>query len=283
MKEKQALLLGATQGIGAEVARQLAQAGYRVWIVGRNPQAGQALARELAGTFLRADLSLLSDTRRVAEEVREQTEHIDVIVHTADVLALQRDETAEGHERSFATNYLSRFLLNGLLRDVLERADRPRIIHVAAANMPVALTEENFPVPTTASSFTGHNVGQAANDYYGLQFAERYPQIQINILNPGLVDTSIRRRGKGGPLVRALVAVMEVLMRPLTQAPANYARLVSAIATGQHPAAATSVLIDRKGRAMPPRPDRLDPARQAAVWAHSERLTGLIQEDSFTN
>lgn len=282
MKQKTALLIGATTGIGAETAKRLAEAGYRVILVGRNEAAGQQLATQLAGTFIRADMALLSETRRVAEAARQQTDALALIVHTADVLAMQRQETDEGLERSSALNYFSRFLLNSLLLDRLQREASPRIVHVAAANIPLTLTDANFPPPATVSSFTGHNIGQAANDLYGLTFAQRYPGIRINILNPGIVDTDIRRRGEGGRLMRLLVPIMETLMRPMTQTPAEYARLVAAIATGQHAAANQAVLIDRKGNALKPRPDRLNPAAQQFVWQQSERLVQQTLTDSPT-
>ena len=63
------LLVGATAGIGKETVRLLAQAGYLVIIVGRNQGAGAPLAAELGGLFIRADLSLMSETRRVADAV----------------------------------------------------------------------------------------------------------------------------------------------------------------------------------------------------------------------
>ena len=277
MKQKVALLVGATAGIGKETARLLAQVGYQVIIVDRNQVAGEALAAELSGQFIQADMSLMSETHRVADAARAQVDALEVIVHTADVLAIKREETAEGFERSLATNYLSRFLLNGLLHNLLRNGQQPRIVHVAAANMPLTLTKANFPLPATASSFTGHNVGQAANDYYGLAFAGRYRDegIHVNILNPGIVDTDIRRRGNGGPFLRGLMAVMELLMRPVTQTPADYARLVAAIATGKHPVADQSVLADRKGKPIMPRADRLDRDRQQYVWTQSEQLTGI--------
>lgn len=120
-------------------------------------------------------MSLLSETRRAAEEVRALTGALDAIVHTADVLAIKREETTEGFERSLATNYLSRFLLNSLLHDRLRNGQASRIVHVAAANIPLTITEANFPQPQSANSFMGHNIGQAANDYYGMAFGKRYP------------------------------------------------------------------------------------------------------------
>jgi NAD(P)-dependent dehydrogenase (short-subunit alcohol dehydrogenase family) len=46
---KTAIVTGSTQGLGADIARGLAAAGVNVVLVGRNAQAGQALAQELDG------------------------------------------------------------------------------------------------------------------------------------------------------------------------------------------------------------------------------------------
>lgn len=271
---KNALLIGATQGIGRETARLLAKQGYSVHLVGRNQALGNALARELNGHFIRADVSLLSDVRRVAEVMKTRVSALDLLIHSADVLLTKRETTAEGQERSIATNYLSRFLLNDLLLDLLRQAKQARIIHVAAAGLSTRLTAENFPPRSTASSFTSHNLGQAANDFYGLTFGEHYGSsgIRINVLNPGMVDTGIRRQGKGSPLLRGIVWLLETLMRPLMTSPQTYANLVTAIALGQLPMADQSVLLDRGGKPIAPPKDRLDRTLRQYVWQQTQRL-----------
>ncbi len=275
---KNALLVGATAGIGKETARLLANDGYHVILVGRNQAAGEQLAREFGGTFIQVDVSLLSEVRRVAERIKAQVASLDLIIHTADVLRIKRLETAEGLEVSIATNYYGRFLLNYLLLDEAPGYQPTRIVHVAAAGIPPGKNfREKFPIAADASSFTGHNVGQVANDFYGLTLAghRRNRGTRVNILNPGIVDTDIRRRAEGGPILRGLMGVMEWLMGPFTQTPSEYARLVAAIATGKHPVADQSVLINRKGKAVKPSAPLVDTELQRYVWEQTERVVGI--------
>lgn len=274
MKPKTALIVGATDGIGKQMAILLKKEGYNVLIIGRNPEKLRIMKRLLgndAKTY-KADLSLLAETRRVGEEIASQHESIDLIIHTADVLVTKRIETIEGHEVSFATNYLSRFLLNSLLLNCLQHSANARIIHVAAAGMPFGLSKENFPVGKSASGFAGHNVGQTSNDYYGLEWKERYPSIGINILNPGVVDTSIRRQGNIEGMLKVVLKMMEFLSRPISTSVEDYAKIVLDIALGRNQAAQTNVLIDRKGKPLQPRKDRLDKSLREYVWKISEDL-----------
>jgi NAD(P)-dependent dehydrogenase (short-subunit alcohol dehydrogenase family) len=274
MKIKTALIVGGTDGIGKQMAILLGGKGYNVLVIGRNAEKLQAVKKLLGNNSVtyKADLSLLAETRRVGEEIASQHESIDLIIHTADVLVTKRIETIEGHEVAFATNYLSRFLLNALLVESLQQSVNARIIHVAAAGM-FGLSKKNFPpVGKSESGFTGHNVGQASNDYYGLEWKERYPSIGINILNPGMVDTGIRRQGKGGQLLKMMIGIMEFLSKPVLTSVNEYANIVLDIALGRNQAAQTNVLIDRKGKPLQPRKDRLDKSLREYVWKVSEDL-----------
>src|SRR6185312_2961475 len=64
-----------------------------------------------------ADLTLMSEVRSLAEELRAGYEHIDVLANNAGALFASRKQTTEGLERTFALNHLPPFLLTRLLRD----------------------------------------------------------------------------------------------------------------------------------------------------------------------
>jgi NAD(P)-dependent dehydrogenase (short-subunit alcohol dehydrogenase family) len=66
-----------------------------------------------------ADLTLMSEVRRLADELCASYSRIDVLANNAGALFASRQETTEGFERTFALNHLAPFLLTHLLRDQL--------------------------------------------------------------------------------------------------------------------------------------------------------------------
>ena len=145
-KERTALVTGATDGVGRVVARELAKQGWRVLVHGRDRGRGEALVQEIekAGgnaTFLAADLASLAEVRRLADEVRKQTDRLDLLINNAGIgtagNAPGRQTSADGHELRFAVNYLAGFLLTHLLLPLLKAAAQEkggaRIVNVASA------------------------------------------------------------------------------------------------------------------------------------------------------
>ncbi len=279
-----ALVVGGTKGIGRATALALAARGAAVTVVGRDPAAGAATAsalRAAAGTgeFLAADLSLLSEVRRLAGAVRERTDRLDVVVHSADALMTRRVETAEGLETGFAVNFLSRFLLNQLLADLLRAAAPARIVHVAAAGAKGRFDATRVPPGPGTSAFRGHLLGQHANDVYAVEFAARHAGqgISVSVLNPGFVDTGIRRTD---PRLRPLMRLMERALRSRMRTPEQTAAVVVRLATDPDLDGVTGALFGPDGTRLPVPPTTAAPAARAELWARSERAVGAVPAPS---
>lgn len=287
MQDKIALVVGGTKGIGREVVRQLAHKGYRVLFIGRDAKAGAAIEAELrsvsAVEFLQGDLSLLKETRRLALDVRDRVPYLNVLVHSADVLRTERVETAEGHEISFAINYLSRFLMNDLLLDTL-KAGQARILHIAAAGSLFTLKASQFPPSPDASGWTGHGIGQGANDVYGLEMADRLKGsgVTINILNPGGVNTGIRDQMKLSGWQKAIFPIIMPLMMRLVfgmgmSEPAEYARIPVEYATDPKHAGLTGQWIKWDGTLFQQKQGQYSPEIRAHVWRETERIVAAYR------
>lgn len=83
---KVALVTGGTQGLGADVARELAAAGAeRVFVVGRGKQAGEAVAASLggAGVAIEADITDDSALARCVQFAADYAGRIDILVNCA--------------------------------------------------------------------------------------------------------------------------------------------------------------------------------------------------------
>jgi len=114
-----AVLTGASSGIGAIAARELAAKGWEVAVVGRNPDRTRQVAASIGATPFLADYDRLDDVRALASSLLERYPRIDVLANNAGGLVGKRGETADGHERTFQHNHLAPFLLTNLLRERL--------------------------------------------------------------------------------------------------------------------------------------------------------------------
>jgi NAD(P)-dependent dehydrogenase (short-subunit alcohol dehydrogenase family) len=141
-KGRTALVTGATDGVGRVVAKALARDGWRVLVHGRDRGRGEALVRDIeqaggSATFLAADLASLAEVRRLAEEVRKQTDRLELLINNAGIgtvgSAAGRQTSADGHELRFAVNYLAGFLLTHLLLPLLKASEPARIVNVSSA------------------------------------------------------------------------------------------------------------------------------------------------------
>lgn len=83
MSGRVVVVTGASGGVGAAAARELARQGDDVVVVGRNPRRTQQVANEIKAQHFICDYSDLDDVRRLAEDLRNNLDHIDVLANNA--------------------------------------------------------------------------------------------------------------------------------------------------------------------------------------------------------
>ena len=131
-----AVVTGASSGIGAATARHLADAGARVAVIGRRADRIQALAEEIGGLAVVADIN--ADLERVAATVRAQLGRPDIVIANAGVMLAAPFETAARSEwESMIDTNVSGLLLTGraFVDDLLAAArdGRPAdLVHVGS-------------------------------------------------------------------------------------------------------------------------------------------------------
>jgi NAD(P)-dependent dehydrogenase (short-subunit alcohol dehydrogenase family) len=119
MDARTIVITGASDGIGAAAARDLAAAGEHVVLVGRSPSKTRAVAEALKAPYHVADFADLRQVRRLAGELQSAYPHIDVLANNAGGIMGKREVTTDGFERTFQVNHLAAFLLTTLLMPVL--------------------------------------------------------------------------------------------------------------------------------------------------------------------
>lgn len=200
-----AVVTGAAGGIGRWIARGLAEAGFSLSLIVRDAARGEAardwLRAEAPGAeidlFL-ADLSLIGETRAVAAAIRDAHPAIGLLVNNAGLLAPVREMTAEGHEKTLATNLLSPLALTEALRPALVAAAPSRVVMIGSSTSDRArLDPEDLDLTQCWRMSRAYARSKLALLMMSRSWAPRLaPQgITVNVVHPGLVATRIVRHG----------------------------------------------------------------------------------------
>ncbi|KAB2347415.1 SDR family NAD(P)-dependent oxidoreductase [Actinomadura rudentiformis] len=184
---KTIVITGGTDGIGRGLARTYLDRGDTVVIVGRNA----AKADERA-VFIRADLSLVGETRKAVEELQARFPVIDALILCARHFRSRRYETAEGIEENFALFYLSRYLLSHSLAAQLEASERPVIMNVAGPGADLSLVRWNdLEFSEDYNGVSAMFQGGKLNDLLGESYAGSHPSISYVLFHPGMTATGL--------------------------------------------------------------------------------------------
>ncbi|GAB07756.1 SDR family NAD(P)-dependent oxidoreductase [Gordonia amarae] len=127
-REPQTIIItGAGDGIGAAAAKQLAERGERVVVVGRSAAKTAAVADKIGAPHHLADFAELAQVRALADELLEAYPKIDVLANNAGGI-FRRESTVDGFDKTLQVNHLAPFLLTNLLLDRLADAGGAKVI-----------------------------------------------------------------------------------------------------------------------------------------------------------
>lgn len=183
LKNKTALITGASSGIGAACAKALANNGAKVVLTGRNQTRLEQLSEEIGGRYMVADISQNPEVIKLFDEIGES---IDILVNNAGIAP--KASIIEGKIESF----------EDLLR-----------INVLAVVLCCQLAIKKFDPSTggqiiNISSMSGHRVPPSGGFYAATKFAVRAVtealryelkiqknKTRVSMISPGFVDTPL--------------------------------------------------------------------------------------------
>ncbi len=219
-----AVVTGANSGIGFEISKTLFERGFEVWMLCRNRQRAKEAAESIAsGTeperlrLLIADLGIQSEVRRAAETFRTQRNRLDLLVNNAGIIpGSQREETAEGIEKTLAVNHLAPFLLTSELFEPLKSAGSARVVNVASeAHRAGEFDPGNLQLKTGYNSTRAYANTKMFNIMFSFELHRRMSEqgITVYAVHPGTVRTRIDAGGSSGSLFLLLYKLGKPFMR----------------------------------------------------------------------
>ena len=201
------VITGATSGIGAVAAERLASMGARILVIARDRTRGETTLRRLSerapGVGHRvfyADLSLIGETRRVANEIAAAESRIDVLINNAGALFGKRGLTGEGLERTFATNHMSYFVVTEQLRERLLASAPARVINTSSeAHRGMKIDFGDLQGTRSYQGFRAYGRSKLCNILFTRELARQLSGtgVTVNCLHPGFVNTLFGDESKG--------------------------------------------------------------------------------------
>jgi len=179
------LVTGSSSGIGAATAHHFAAQGATVVVnSATSVEAGRAVAAELGGTYVQADVSIGADCTRLVEEVTTAHGRLDVLVNNAGTTAViphgdLEAATADVWRRIFDVNVIGTWQLTVAAVPHLRVSGRGQVINVSslAGSRPVGSS-----IPYACSKAAVSHMTRLLANTLG-------PDIRVNGVAPGLVDT----------------------------------------------------------------------------------------------
>ncbi|HUX04199.1 MAG TPA: SDR family oxidoreductase [Acidimicrobiales bacterium] len=189
---KTVLVTGGSRGIGEMIARGFVDAGAQVYISSRKADACTALAEELSAlgscVALPANLATEAGCRRLADELGEREQHLDVLVNNAGATwgAAMADYDEAAFERVLALNVKGVFHLTKFLRPLLEAAgsaEAPsRVINIGSI--------DGLHVPSMETY--AYSASKAAVHHLTRHLAKALaPTVTVNAIAPGPFESKM--------------------------------------------------------------------------------------------
>lgn len=136
---KNALVTGASRGIGKVIALELADLGYDVAIVGRDSAsldgtAAEIEAKGVKAVKIQADLSMAEAYARVVREAAEGLGGIDILVNCAglSLAGSFTEATVEQWDKIFSVNARAPFFISQEALPWLRKSEKPIVINIAS-------------------------------------------------------------------------------------------------------------------------------------------------------
>lgn len=202
MKQKLAVITGADGGMGMEITRAVATAGYKVIMACRDPEIAeekrQLIMRETGNIALEivpVNLVSLSSTASFANELLQRGEVITLLMNNAGTMETRRCITEDGLERTVSVNYVAPYLLTRKLLPLM--GEGSRIVNMVSCTYAIGkLDFPDFFLRGKKGAFWRipiYSNTKLALTLFTIALSKKVKEkgIIVNAADPGIVSTKI--------------------------------------------------------------------------------------------
>lgn len=199
---KLAIITGADGGMGTEITRAVAKAGYKIIMACYRPEKAEKVRQMLVHDtgnpcieVLGIDLSSLASVAAFAETVLKRGETVGLLMNNAGTMEKERRITEDGLERTVSVNYVAPYLLTHKLLPLM--GEGSRIVNMVSCTYAIGhLDFPDFFLRGRKGSFWRipiYSNTKLALTLFTFDLANRLKDkgIVVNAADPGIVSTNI--------------------------------------------------------------------------------------------
>ena len=256
-------------------ATKLASMGARIVFTARDRNRGETTLSKLlqAGPGIDhrvhyADLSSLSEMKRVAREISASEPRIDVLMNNAGAIFDRRYETEDHLEKTFALNHMSYFVVTHVLRERLVATPGARVVNTASdAHRSATVDFKDLQLSSGYGAFKAYCKSKLYNILFSRELARQLQGAGViaSSFHPGFVDTRFGDEGKG------IGAFGFRLLKHLALTPEEGARTMIFLASAREAGSVTGEYF-YKCRPKSPTTAAKDDDAAKRLWAESVRI-----------
>ena len=203
LKEKVALVTGASRGLGRRFAKTLSGAGATVVVASRNVDALEELAAEIrdeggSAHAVKLDVTDIESIDAAIGAAIERAGAIDILVNNAGltVNALIRDTTPEAFDLVMNTNVRGAYFMAKQTAAQMQQRGGGKIVNLSSVL-------SDYVMPGVSVYCMSKTAISTMTRAMALEFARK--NVQVNALAPGFVDTEINAEFFATPAGRQIV------------------------------------------------------------------------------
>ena len=202
MEKKLAVITGADGGMGTEITRAVARAGYRVIMACYDPAKAEAKRRMLAentgNTDIEVrgiDLASLASVAAFADRLLQEGTPLALLMNNAGTMETGRHITEDGLERTVSVNYVGPYLLTRKLLPLM--GEGSRVVNMVSCTYAIGrLDFPDFFLQGKKGAFWRipiYSNTKLALTLFTIELARRVKErgIVVNAADPGIVSTNI--------------------------------------------------------------------------------------------
>lgn len=203
LRGKLAVVTGASDGVGREIALQLALAGADVVMPVRNAAKGAAVRDRISAMAPAVevstrvmDLANLSTVRELGTTLRNEGRPINFLVNNAGVMNPPvRQETADGFELQFGANHLGHFALVGELLPLLREGGAHVTTQSSIAARRASINWDDLQWQNSYKAERAYGQSKLACIHFGTELQRRSDSegwgLMSNVSHPGVTLTNL--------------------------------------------------------------------------------------------